>query len=415
MSLRFATTAFALLLFSLDAALAADWPQFLGPDRNGVSKETGLIDAFPASGPKVLWKVEGGVGMGGFAVRDGKALVMVQAGGRQHVLAVDAKTGKQVWKTDVAPAYKNDMGDGPRATPTIDGGMAYVFTGEGQLVALKVADGSIQWSKSPLKELGGKPAEYGMACSPLIVGDNVVVTAGTKAGTVVAYNKATGKLAWKSGSDRTGYSSPALLKVGGKQQIVVFTGQSAIGLDPKGGTQLWRYAFKTAYDCNTATPVAVDGKVLISSGENHGSALLAVTSSGDAFTVKPAWTSFGPRSCLRSEWQTPVLLDGYFYGLDNVGSAGPVTNLNCVEAKTGKRIWRQRRFGKSNMIYADGKLWFVTMKGALAIVKPSPKGFKELDRSKPLLGKTRQAPALSDGRLYLRDDKVLVCVDVRKK
>jgi len=392
----------------------AEWSQFLGPNRNGISAETGLIDAFPAGGPKVLWKVKGGVGMGGLAFKGDRAILLVQKDGRQQVLALGATTGKTHWKTDIAPAYKNDMGDGPRSTPTIDGNRLFVFTGEGELVALNVKNGSIAWRKSPLKEFGGKPAAYGMACSPLIAGELVVVTAGTKAGTLIAYNKTDGKLAWKAGTDRTGYSTPTLLKVGGKAQIVAFTGNSALGIEPKTGKLLWRYPYKTAYDCNIATPIAVDGHVFLSSGENHGSVLLSLEKSGDGFAPKVVWKSHGPGSVLRSEWQTAVLHDGHLYGLDNVGSAGPVTNLACVNARTGKQLWLKRRFGKSNGIFADGKLWYTTMKGELVIVKATPKRFEELSRSKPLLGSTRHAPALYNGRLYLRDNKVVVCVSVSK-
>jgi len=391
-----------------------DWPQFLGPHRNGVSAETGLIDAFPKDGPKLLWRVKGGVGMGGVAISRGKAVTMVQTEGKQRALAIDATTGKRLWSTAVAPQYRNDMGDGPRATPTVDGDNVFLFTGEGNLVCLKFADGTRRWEQKPLKELGGKPAEYGMACSPLVAGDLVIVTAGTKAGTVVAYHKADGKLAWKAGDDPAGYSTPALLKVGGQRQVVVFTGGSAIGLEPKTGKRLWRFAYETEYHCNTASPIAVGGNVLISSGENHGSAMLSLVSAGGMFDVKPAWTSYGRTSVLRSEWQTPILHDGYLYGLDNVGSAGPVTNLVCVEAKSGKQKWIQRRFGKSNGIFADGKLWYVTMKGELILVKADPEKYTELARSKPLIATTRHAPALSGGRLYLRDGKEIVCLDVRK-
>ena len=154
--------------------------------------------------------------------------------------------------------------------------------------------------------------------------------------------------------------------------------------------------------------------MLISSGENHGSALLSLTSAGGVFDVKPVWKSFGTQSVLRSEWQTPILHKGYLYGLDNVGSAGPVTNLVCIEAKTGKRRWIQRRFGKSNGIFADGKLWYVTMKGELILVKADPAKYTELARSRPLIETTRHAPALSNGRLYLRDGKEIVCLAIKK-
>ena len=393
---------------------AADWPQFLGPTRNGISSETGLLDNWPEGGPKVVWRVPGGVGMSGLAIGGGRLLTLVQKDGQQFVLALDAATGKPQWQTPVASEYKNQMGDGPRATPAISGNQAFVFTGEGILAALDVNDGKLQWSHNVVEELKGKPAEYGMACSPLVVGEQVLVVAGAPGAAVAAYEKQGGKLAWKSGDDPAGYSSPALLNVGGREQVVAFTGASAIGLAPKTGALLWRYPYATDFDCNIATPLAVDGKVFISSGENHGSALLSLEKSGDAFTVKEAWTSQGTGSVLRSEWQTSILLDGHLYGFDNVGSAGPVTHLTCINAATGKRLWQQPRFGKGNLIAADGKLWISTMNGELVLVRATPKAYDELGRGE-FVGATRQAPAIADGRLYLRNDAEIVCIDVKAK
>ena len=396
------------------AGQAADWPQFLGRTRNGISSETGLLDKWPEGGPKVLWRAPGGVGMSGLAISGGRLLTLVQKDGQQIVLALDAVTGKPHWQTPVASEYKNQMGNGPRATPAISGDQVFVFTGEGILAALAVRDGKVQWSHNVVEDLKGKPAEYGMACSPLVVGEHVIVTAGVPGAAVVAYEKKGGKLAWKAGDDPAGYSSPALLHVGGREQIVAFTGPSAIGLAPNTGALLWRYPYVTDFDCNIATPLAVDGKVFVSSGENHGSALLSLEKSGDEFAVKEAWTSQGAASVLRNEWQTSILLDGHLYGFDNVGSAGPVTHLTCVNAAAGKRVWQQPRFGKGNLIAADGKLWISTMKGELVVVRATPRAYDELGRGE-FVGSTRQAPALADGRLYLRDDAEIVCLDISAK
>ena len=174
---------------SMAAEKSAGWSQFLGPSRNGISAETGLIDTFPESGPKELWRVPGGVGMSGMAVGQGKVVTMVQQTGQQWVIALDSKTGKTLWRKSVAPAYSNTMGNGPRATPAVVGDSVYAFTGEGILVALKFKDGTILWSHNILKELGGAIADYGMACSPLVVGDVVIITPGATGAAVVAYNK----------------------------------------------------------------------------------------------------------------------------------------------------------------------------------------------------------------------------------
>jgi outer membrane protein assembly factor BamB len=392
---------------------AADWPQFLGAVRNGISAETGLLDQWPASGPKERWRVSGGAGMSGLAIREGRLITLVQKEGQQWLVALDAQTGQPQWQTPLAPEYKNNQGNGPRATPTIEGETVFAFTGDGTLVAAKVSDGKIVWSHNVVSELGGKVADYGMASSPLVVGQLVIVTAGAPQGCVVAYRVDSGQRAWQSGGGPAGYSSPALLNVGGKLQIVVFTGNAVLGLIPETGATLWRHDYETDYDCNIATPLAIGDNVFVSSGENHGSALLKLTANGGKFAVDEAWASQGPQSVLRCEWQTPILLDGKLYGLDNVGSAGPVTHLTCIDAKTGERVWQQPRFGKANCIAADGKLFFSTMTGELVLVRATPKGYEEIGR-KQVLGPTRQAPALAGGLLYLRDDKEIVCLDVRK-
>jgi len=390
-----------------------EWPQLLGPARTGVSLETGLLDSWPEVGPTELWRVRGGVGMSGLAISRGRLITVVQREGKQIVVALDAKTGKSIWEQAVAPQYKNAMGDGPRGTPTISGDQVFVFTGEGILTALNFNDGQIQWSHATLKELDGKEADYGMACSPLVVNGLVVVTVGAANATVVAYETKSGKQAWTAGDDVAGYSSPTLLKLHGKPQIVAYTGGSVLGLAPQTGAILWRFPYETNYECNIATPLEIDGKVFISSGENHGSALLSLKPNGDQFEVTEVWTSQGSKSVLRNEWQTSMLLNGYLYGMDNVGGAGPITHLTCVNAADGKRAWQKIRFGKGNLIAADGKLWISTMAGELVLVRASPESFEEIGR-KVVIGTTRQAPALAGGFLYLRDDKEIVCLDVRK-
>lgn len=406
----------AILLESqLQLALAqSDWPQFLGPERNGISPETGLLDRWPESGPTKLWQVKGGVGMSGIAIARDRAFTLVQRDGKQWLVALKVVSGEQIWEAPLAPSYQNSMGNGPRATPAIVGDRVLVFTGEGILAAVNFADGKILWSKHTVKELGGKEAEYGMASSPLIVGEQVIVTVGAAKGTVAAFDLKTGKQLWTAGSDAAGYSSPALLKVGGRSQIVAFTGASALGLEPSKGTVLWRYPFETNYECNIATPIAIKDQLFLSAGENHGSVLLALKPQRERIELSEVWSSFGIKSVLRNEWQTSLLLDGFLYGMDNVGGAGPITNLACINAATGERKWQVPRFGKGNMIAADGKLFMSTMKGELIIARASSERYEELGRATVLEGSTRQAPALSQGRLYLRDDRDIVCFDVRK-
>lgn len=394
---------------------APSWSQFLGENRDGISSETGLLDSWPDEGPKEVWRVAGGVGMSGLSVANGRLFSMIQVEGEQRVICLDATTGKTIWQQAIAKEYRNGQGNGPRATPTIAGDTVLAYTGEGTLAALNVVDGKLRWSVDVVGRARGRPADYGMASSPLLVNDLVMVVAGTPAATLVAFDVTTGAEAWRAGQSETaGYSSPTRLTVDGVSQIVAFTGSAVQGIDAREGIVLWRYPFKTDYDCNIAVPIEVDGGIFISAGESHGSVLLDVNQSAGEWKVTERWQSQGRGSVMRNEWQTSILLEGFLYGFDNVGSAGPVTHLNCVEASTGKRIWQAPRFGKGNLIGADGKLFISTRGGEFVLVKATSKRFEEIGRMK-VLGPTRTAPSLCNGLLYLRDDAEIVCLDVRRR
>jgi len=405
-----------LIAFWVSTALtgfASDWPQFLGPTRNGVSEETNLVDSFPASGPNVLWRTDAAAGMSGLAVSQGVVYTLCQDEDHQYAIAVEESTGDEKWKTILADAFLNSMGNGPRSTPAVVGQTVYVVTGEGILVALSTDSGERKWAVDTIRDLKTKPADYGMSSSPLVVGDVVVVHVGSSSGAVAGYSVETGTRVWAAGTGSSGYSSPVLLNLDGNDQLVSFLGAAAVGISPADGAVLWSYSFETDYDCNIAVPIRIDdSSILISSGEDHGSVILRVRQSGGEWAADATWSSLGKKSVLRAEWQTPVLVDSHLFGLDNMGSAGPITNLVCVDLSTGKQSWLEKRFGKSNLTLADGKLFISTMKGELMIVQATSEGFNEMARSS-VLGMTRQAPVIANGRLYLRDDKEIVCIDVR--
>lgn len=407
----------ALLLLLAGASQqshAEDWPQFLGPERNGLSSETGLIDSFPDGGPQVVWRQPLGVGMSNVAVVKGLVYTMFQDADSQYVVAMKEESGNIVWRSEVGKSYKNAMGNGPRATPTVFADRVFSFTGDGILTCQEASSGRIHWNLNAVRDAGGKPAEYGNASSPLIAGDNVVVQVGGSAGAVAAYDIKTGKRAWAAGRGSAGYSSPVLLPLAGRKQVVAFIGAAVLGIDPADGKVLWTYPYTTAFDCNTSSPVLIDDDVvLISSGENHGSAMLRIASLGGSDGAEVVWSSIGPRSVLRAEWQTPIQYKGHLYGLDNVGSAGTVTNMVCVRVRDGEQVWIERRFGKSNMTFADGKFFASTMKGELVLINASAEGFDEVSRASILEAATRQAPVIANGKLYLRDDNEVVCLNVK--
>ena len=390
-------------------APADEWPGFLGAHRDGISEEKGLIDAIPADGPKPIWRVPGGVGMSAVAVADGLAITTWNDAGKQWLVALDAATGREAWKTQLGPAYENAMGNGPRATPTIAGERVFAYSGEGILVAVSRTDGAILWQVDAVGDAEAKPSDYGMASSPLVVAEQVIVHVGGATGAIAAYASADGKPIWKASAGSAGYSSPTLLEIGGTGQIVSVTGTEVVGLRPGSGKELWRFPFETDFSCNTATPIVVDGGVFVSAGESHGSVLIDLERDGDRFSPRVRWESLGPKSLMRNEWQTSIAVADHLYGFDNVGAAGPVTHLVCLEAKTGREVWRKSRFGKGSMVWADGKLWITTLEGELVLARATPAGYQELGRAE-LLGPTRQTLTIAGGRGYLRDDREVLCI-----
>jgi len=398
----------AVALSGTACVVAADWPQFLGPNRTGASAETGLLSSFPSSGPKVLWKVPGGDGYSGIAVAGGKVFTLVQRGGDELLLALDAKTGKEVWQHKVAAAYKNQYGNGPRSTPTVDGGKVYVQSASGPLVCLDAADGKVVWQHDLIKEFGGKNIDWGLSASPLVV-DNLVLALPGDSGGVAAFDKATGKLAWHTAKDKAAYASPIVVNVGGKKQVVCFTAVGVLALDLAGKEQ-WRQAWKTDYDVNIATPLPVGDRLFVSSGENVGCALLAPSAEGKAEVL---WESKGPTSVMKNYWATAVLHDKHLYGIS--GEYKGVTNLNCVEAASGKLVWSKERYGHCNLTLADGHLYIQTIGGDLVIAEASPKAYTEKGRAKVLAAaKYVNAPAIADKKLYARDGVSILCVDIAK-
>jgi outer membrane protein assembly factor BamB len=351
--------------------------------------------------------------MSAVAVAGKYAVTMWNADNQQLLVALDARTGQTSWTTAIGPQYENSMGDGPRATPTIAGDIVYAYSGEGLLVAADLDSGELLWQVKAVDDSRAMPSDYGMSSSPLVVADRVIVHTGGSDSTVSAYDAKSGTRVWAAGSGPAGYSSPTLLEIDGVNQVVSFVGSGVLGLAPTDGKVLWSYPFKTPYDCNTATPIVVDGGIFISAGENHGCALLDVRKQGNNYKVAEKWKSVETKSVMRNEWQTSVLLDGFLYGFDNVGSAGPTTHLGCIRASTGERVWQESRFGKGNLTLADGKLWITTMDGELALAKASPDGYQELGRMK-LFGKTRQSLSIAGGRGFIRDDNEVVCLKLAK-
>jgi outer membrane protein assembly factor BamB len=386
------------------AAQSTDWPQWRGPNRDGISKETGLLKSWPANGPAMLWKAKGaGNGYSSFAIANGKLYTMGLRGDREFIVAFDVATGKELWATQHGGAYRNDRGDGPRGTPTVDGDRLYALGGNGDLSCLDARTGKVFWSKNVLKEFGGSNIRWGISESPLVIGDKVLVNAGGPNASIVALKKSDGSVIWKSQSDEAGYSSAIPLNVNGSTQVVFFTGARALGLDLKDGKLLWDYARPSNDVANVATPIARANRIFISSDYGTGGGVVEIKADNKAQEIYFT-------KDMRNHHSSSVLVGDYLYGFSSA-------ILTAMKFDTGEIAWRDRSVGKGSLVYADGRLYCFSENGVVGLVEASPAGYKEVGRfrlpqdSLP----TWTHPVVSGGRLFLRDQDTIYAFDVKDK
>jgi outer membrane protein assembly factor BamB len=404
--MRYRILASLLLVIASAVVHAEDWPRWLGPNADGSSKETGLNLKWGEAGPKKLWEAEGGEGYSTIAVAGGKAITLVQRGGKEFAVALDAKTGSPLWQTPIGPGYKNSYGNGPRSTPSIDGDLVFVQSVNGNLACLKAKDGTFVWDKNLLTTFGGKNISWGLSASPIVDGDLVFAIPGGKDTGVAAFEKKTGKLVWKVGDDKAGYASPVVTTVGGKKQVVFFTAPGLVAVDPANGKELWRVSWKTEFDCNICTPIAIGEKLFVSSGEGVGCAMLHLKADSPPDVL---WESRGKKGVMTNYWANAVVQGKYLYGLS--GEFDKRIDLNCVDAETGKLMWSQAGMGKGALLLAQDHLIFTTKKGDLVVAKADPASYQEVSRA-AVLGENRTSPTLSNRRLYVRDLKKIICFDL---
>lgn len=398
-----------VVLFTLTiqalAQSAAEWPQWRGANRDGISKETGLLKQWPADGPPLLWKASGaGRGYSTFSISKGRMYTMGLRGEREFIVAFDVATGKEVWATPHgSAAYRNDRGDGPRGTPTIDGDRIYALGGNGDLTALDAKTGKVVWSKNVLKEFGGSNIRWGISESPLVMGNKLLVNAGGPGASIVALNKTNGSLIWKSQSDEAGYSSGIPAQINGTTQAVFFTADRAVGLDPNDGKLLWEYARPSNNVANVATPIARANRVFISSDYGTGGGVVEIKPDNKAEEV---WFT----KDMRNHHSSSVLIGDHLYGFSSA-------ILMAVKFDTGEIAWRDRSVGKGSLVFADGHLYCFSENGVVGLVEATPSGYKEKGRFKIQQDSlpTWTHPVVAGGRLYLRDQDTIYAYDVREK
>lgn len=382
---------------------AQEWPQWRGMNRDGISKETGLLKNWPAEGPKVVWKVPVGDGYSAISVSGERLYTMEAKDKDEFVVCLDAATGKEIWRSRTDANFINDQGNGPRGTPTVDGNVVYALGAQAGLSALDAKSGKKIWEKDLQKELGAKLPIWGVSSSPLVEGELLIVpVGGSEQNAVVAFDKKSGNIIWKSQTDEPGYSSPIAIVLGGVRQIVAFSGTALLSLSPKDGKLLWKYPWKTDWFVNAATPIFIpEDKLFISTGYDHGAALLRIRPAAGRTTVEELWLSKG----MKNHFNSSVFQNGHLYGFDNA-------TLKCIDAATGEEKWKKSGFGKGSLILADGNLIVLSERGQLLLVEATPVEYKEKGSAQVLQGKCWTHPSLSGGKLYLRNQKELLCLDL---
>jgi outer membrane protein assembly factor BamB len=401
--------AFLVLLaavLSAQTPVNTDWPQWRGPDRNGVSKETGLLKQWPSGGPTQLWRVTNlGKGYGSLAVKGDRIYVQMMTGRQSTVAALNRANGQIVWSRAVGSSGNNDRGDGPRGTPTLDDDRLYVLTETGDLACLRAADGTPIWQKNVLKDYRGSNIQWLMSQSPLVDGNHVIVAPG---GGIAALDKMTGKPVWSTQGLRedAAYSSVIAADVQGVRTLMTYTSAAAIGVRASDGKLMFRYLKAANGTANIATPVFSDNKVFFTSGYDTGGVLLGLTAQGGEVKAQEIYFTRN----MRNHHGGVVLVNGTLYGFD-------ASILVALDFKTGNVLWRDRSVGKGSITYADGNLYILSENNVMGLVEASPTGYKEKGHFDiPDSGLNSWAhPVVSGGRLYIRNQSSLAAYDIKAK
>jgi outer membrane protein assembly factor BamB len=400
---------FALVMICPIAAHADDWFQFLGPTRNGISGEKNLVESWPREGPPIVWQKEVGAGFSGAVVGGNRLILFHRVGDEEVVESLDAASGKAQWKSSYPSHYIDQFGfdPGPRSTPLVAGGRVFTLGAEGTLSCLDLDTGKKIWRRSLNEEYKVPPGFFGVATSPLLEQDLLLVNVGGKGAGIVAFAKETGKEIWRAAQDGASYSSPVVLDLAGSREAVFLTREGIVLLDPRTGLVTFTKHFRSRMDAsvNAATPVVVDNLIFFSAC--YGTGAILVRAQKDK--MEALWEN---DKSMSNHYSTCIADNGYLYGFDGRQEAG--AQLRCIELTTGKVRWTKEGTGCGSMILADGKLIVLTEKGILMLLSANPDSYTELARAPVLSGTARSPIALANGKLYARDTKKLICLNLKK-
>jgi outer membrane protein assembly factor BamB len=402
----------AILVTTLAAgvpAIATDWPQFLGPNRNGTYTGPPLLEAWGPSGPKVVWRKQVGQAFAGPAVVQNRVLLFHRVGNEEVLESLDTKTGATAWRYAYPTNYRDDFGfdEGPRAVPVVADGIVYTFGAQGQLHAVDLAKGTRVWSEDTMKRFNVPKGFFGAAGSPLVEGGRVIANIGGDKAGIVAFEPKTGKVLWTATDDDASYSSGMAATIGGRRSAIFLTRDSLVGLDPANGAIQFqrRWRARNANSVNAATPLVVGDSIFVSSEYGPGAGVLRV----EGAKLVDVWAS---DEVMSNHYATSVYHDGFLYGYHGRQEFGP--SLRAVEFKTAAVKWSLDQFRAGSITLVGDRLLVIREGGEMMLAPASPQGFKPLARAQILPGVVRPLPAIADGFVYVRNENTLVCLDLRR-
>ena len=391
-------------------AAAIPWTQWGGPHRNFQTDASGIKDTWPASGPRVMWKRPLGDGYSATAVENGVIYTMYGRAKEEVVLAADAESGKTLWEHVTPMTFQSDapeMGNGPYTTPLVVGGRVFTTGVAGRLQCLDKKTGKLLWTQQLWTEHGGSRLMYGYSSSPLAYRDTIIVPVGGRGKSIMAFQQADGKVAWARHDFGNVYSSPIMIDVGGLEQAALLMDGAMLAVNPLNGDLQWQVPFKADYSIAIATPLwSPDNLLFISSEYNGGAKVIDVQRSGQQTKATELWTS----NRLRLHHGNAIRVAGAYYF--SSGGKGSQAILSAVDARSGKILWQERSIEKATFVWADGKAITLDQSGTLMMAYPSPQGFRITARAPLLTSLAWTPPALVGTRLYLRDRRTMMAVDL---